>query len=177
MSVSLALIPVALTLRLVMGQRNFSKWVDSMQDKIPTSFRNETELVRTVHKAGFDTEKWGGSIKTHIDEQFYFFWEYIDGQWLAVFAKSDDKVIIERFAAEINRAAGRHVFGESGSVQQAEQIAAAQPARPVAERKRLRPRSRRISATGSCYIGRWRSLALTRLAMARKSAAGRKIRN
>jgi len=112
MSVSLALVPVALTLRLVMGKRNFSNWIDSMQDKYPTSFRNEQELVRAVHLAGYDTEDWGGSIKTHIDEKFYFFWETVEGKWTAVFDKSDDKAIIERFMEDINRAAGRRVFGE-----------------------------------------------------------------
>jgi len=111
MSVSLALVPVALTLRLVMGKRNFSNWVDSMQDKYATTFRNEQELVRAVRGAGYDAEKWGGSIKTHIDEDFYFFWEQEDGRWIAVFDKTDDRATIERFMEEIDRAAGRRVFG------------------------------------------------------------------
>lgn len=112
MSVSLALIPVALTLRLVMGKKNFDKWVESMQERVPTDFKNELELVRTVRKAGYDAEKWGGSIKTHIDgESLFFFWELIDGKWTAVFGKNDPKHKIERFMSDLNKTAKRQVFG------------------------------------------------------------------
>lgn len=114
MSVSLAMIPVALTLRLVMGKENFEKWIESMQERVPTTFESELELMRTVRKAGFDAEKYGGSIKTHIEgEKLFFFWELVEGKWMAVFAKSDSKVRIEQFMAEINRAAGRHIMGQS----------------------------------------------------------------
>jgi len=113
MSVSLALIPVALTLRLVMGKEHFNKWVESMQVKEPSRFKNELELVRTVRKAGYDADKWGNNIKTHIDgKNLFFFWERVDGQWVAIFGKSDSRQRIERFMADINRAAGRAIFGE-----------------------------------------------------------------
>ncbi|AZK45382.1 hypothetical protein [Paenibacillus lentus] len=122
MSVSLAMIPVALTLRLVMGKQNFDRWVESMEVKEPSTFQNELELVRTVRKAGYDAEKWGGSYKTHIDgEDLYFFWELDDGKWTAVFGKSDSKVKIKQFMADINQAAGRQIFeqlqgqGQSGT--------------------------------------------------------------
>lgn len=114
MSVSLALVPVALTLRLVMGKENFNQWIESMQERVPSNFKNELELVRTVRKAGYDAEKWGGSIKTHIDgENMFFFWELIDGKWTAVFSKSDSKSRLQSFMTDINNAAGRNIFGES----------------------------------------------------------------
>lgn len=115
MSVSLTLIPIALTLRLVMGKNNFNKWVESAQIKVATDFKNDLELVRTVRKAGYDAEKWGGSIKTHIDgKNLYFFWEKVEGKWTAVFGKSDSKAKVEHFMNELNRVAGRNVFENSG---------------------------------------------------------------
>lgn len=117
MSVSLVLIPIALTLRVVMGKKNFNNWAESMQLKVPTIFKNELELVQTVRKAGYDAEKWGGSFKTHLDgEQTYFFWEQIDGIWTAVFGKSDSQQEVERFMAEINRVAEREIFGTGASL-------------------------------------------------------------
>lgn len=111
MSVSIALIPVALTLRLVMGKDKFDRWAESMQVKEPSTFENELELVRTVRKAGYDAEKWGGSYKTHIDgEDLFFFWELDDGKWTAVFGRSDSRQKIRQFMAEINQAAGRQIF-------------------------------------------------------------------
>ncbi|MDQ0090960.1 hypothetical protein J2T12_004386 [Paenibacillus anaericanus] len=114
MSVSLALIPIALTMRLVMGKQNFNNWVESVQVKESTTFTDELELVRTVRKAGYDAEKWSGSIKTHIDgENLFFFWEHIGGKWVAVFGKSDSKQLINQFIDNINKTAGRPIFETS----------------------------------------------------------------
>lgn len=98
MSVSLALIPLALTLRVVMGKDKFDDWADSMQVKVPTNIENESDLVRTLQKAGYDAEKMGGNIKTHIDgEKQFFFWELIEGKWHAIFAKSDSQTVLKQF--------------------------------------------------------------------------------
>ncbi|MGG4145497.1 hypothetical protein ABEW34_20590 [Paenibacillus algorifonticola] len=111
MSVSLALIPVALTLRVVMGKKNFENFANSMQVKEPTNFRNELELVRTVRKAGYDAEKWLGIIKTHIDgDKQFITWEHVDGKWQAIFTKLDSREMIESFMHSINYGAGRNVF-------------------------------------------------------------------
>jgi hypothetical protein len=111
MSISLALIPVALALRVVMGKANFENWVNSLQVKIPTGLTSEMELILTVKKAGYDLEKWGGSYKTHIQgERKFFFWEYIEGKWTAVFAKSDPKEMIFGFIQDMEKKAGRSVF-------------------------------------------------------------------
>lgn len=111
MSIQLALVPIALALRVVMGKDNFNTWVNSLQIKIPTNFENELDLVRTVKKAGYDAEKWGGSIKTHIQgEQQFFFWELIDDKWTAVFAKADSKDMITKFIKDLEDKSNRNIF-------------------------------------------------------------------
>lgn len=111
MSVSLALVPIALTMRAVMGKKNFDDWVQSMQLTIPSLFKKESELVRTVRKAGYDCERWPGSVKTEIDgEKLYFFWEFLDDKWIAIFSKTDSKQKIEQFIANVNKTAGKQMF-------------------------------------------------------------------
>lgn len=111
MSVSLALIPVALTLRVVMGKEGFENWVQSMQVRRPTNFEHEVDLIVTVRKAGYDAEKWAGLIKTHIrGEQNFFFWELIDGTWTAVFAKSDSQQMVSHFIQDLEEKSGRKIF-------------------------------------------------------------------
>lgn len=114
MSVSLALIPVALTLRLVMGKNSYDKWVRSLEVREPTDFKSEMELVRTLRKAGYDAERYGGSIKTHFsDSDQFFFWEYIDEQWTAVFLKSDSRSSIKNLMLRMNQTAGGEIFSDA----------------------------------------------------------------
>jgi hypothetical protein len=111
MSISLILLPVALALRVVMGKQNFESWIDSLQIKVATEFQDEKDLFITVRKAGYDAEQWGGTIKTHArGEEFFFFWEQIDGVWTAVFAKSDSKTDIKRFIRDLEQKTGRRIF-------------------------------------------------------------------
>ncbi|OCA87834.1 hypothetical protein A8F94_08310 [Bacillus sp. FJAT-27225] len=111
MSVSLALIPLALTLRVVMGKDKFNNWVESAQLKVPTTFENELDLVRTVRMAGYDAEKWGGSIKTHLDgEKQFFFWELVEGKWHAIFSKHDPMPLLEGFMKDLELKSNRKLF-------------------------------------------------------------------
>lgn len=111
MSVSLVFVPVALAMRVIMGRENFENWTNSMQVKVPTNFKNELELVRTIKKAGFDAVKWGGSIKTHINgEKEFFFWDKVDGEWRAVFSKYDSQQTIDNFMKQVETSAGRIIF-------------------------------------------------------------------
>lgn len=115
MSVSLALLPVALALRVAMGKEGFENWVQSMQVRMPTSFENEVDLVVTVRKAGYDAEKWAGVVKTHLRaERNFFFWELVDGRWTAVFAKSDSKEMISWFVEDLESKSGRSIFLADG---------------------------------------------------------------
>jgi hypothetical protein len=52
MSVCIALLPVALAMRVVMGKKNFENWVNAQQIKVPSNFTTELELTRTVKKGG-----------------------------------------------------------------------------------------------------------------------------
>lgn len=116
MSVSIALLPVALAMRIVMGKQNFENWVKAQQIRVPSSFKTELELSRIVKKAGYDAVKFGASIKTHLDgENVFFFWEFVDGKWIAVFSMHHDRAILSRFISGVESIAGFKVFGELSS--------------------------------------------------------------
>lgn len=118
MSVSLALIPVALALRVAMGKEGFENWIRSQEVRIPTNFKHEVDLIVTVRKAGYDAEKWAGLIKTHIrGERNFFFWELEDGVWTAVFAKSDSQQMVSRFMDDLESRSGRNIFGSDENTQ------------------------------------------------------------
>lgn len=123
MSVSLALLPVALALRVVMGKENFEAWVASQQERVETDITSEYELARLLKTAGFDAVKFGALVKTHLDgERSFFFWEFIDGKWVAVFSKGADLELRKALIARLETAAGRQVFsqGIGGEVNQSE---------------------------------------------------------
>jgi hypothetical protein len=123
MSVSLALLPVALALRVVMGKEGFEAWVASQQERMETDISSEYELARILKLAGYDAVKYGALVKTHLDgERSFFFWELIDGKWVAVFSKGSDLELRETLISALEAAAGRHVFskGEAGNVNQSE---------------------------------------------------------
>jgi len=112
MSVSIALLPVALAIRIVMGKENFENWVKAQQVRVPSTFTTELELARNVIKAGYDAVKFGSSIKTHIDgEKSFFFWELVDGKWVAIFPKYQEQAVIDRFIVSVESIVGQKVFG------------------------------------------------------------------
>lgn len=116
MSVSIALLPVALAMRIVMGKDNFENWVKAQQVRVPSSFKTELELSRAVKKAGYDAVKFGASIKTHIDgENVFFFWEFVDGKWIAIFSKHHEQAILNKFMSSVESAAGFKIFGEQAN--------------------------------------------------------------
>jgi len=116
MSVSIALLPVALAIRVVMGKDNFESWVESQQVRVPTNFESELDLAITVKKAGYDAIKYGSSIKTHLQgEQTFFFWEKVGNQWQAVFSKYHEQAILDQFVSDIELIAGKKVFSVTDS--------------------------------------------------------------
>ncbi len=116
MSVSIALLPVALAMRIVMGKENFENWVKDQQIRVPSSFKTELELSRIVKRAGYDAVKYGNSIKTHIDgENLFFFWEFVDEQWVAVFSKHHEQAILNKFMLSLESVAGFKIFGEAAN--------------------------------------------------------------
>ena len=116
MSVSLTLLPVAIAMRVVMGKENFEKWIEAQQDRVATDITSEADLVRCLKLAGYDAEKYGTMIKTHIEgEESYFFWECIDGKWVAIFSKYLDDSLKEAFMEKMEDAAQRAIFLQTDS--------------------------------------------------------------
>jgi hypothetical protein len=114
MSLSLVFVPAVLVLRVVMGQEEFNNWTESSQVKMPTSFDNEIELVKTVKMAGYDAYKVGSLIKTHLNaEKQFFFWEKINGKWTAIFSKYDSQEVIRTFISNLESKAGRKLIYNS----------------------------------------------------------------
>jgi len=128
MSVCIALLPVALAMRIIMGKENFDNWVNAQQVRVPSAFATELELVRTVKKAGYDAIKFGSLIKTHFDgEKSFFFWELVDGKWIAIFSKSDDKAVLDKFKSSVELVAGRAIFGDLPKVTATAQVSPKYP--------------------------------------------------
>lgn len=118
MSISLVLIPAVLVLRVAMGGDKFQSWVESSQIKIPTCFTSEKELVNVVKMAGYDANRIGRLIKTHINgEREFIFWENINGVWNIVVSKYTSQDIIRQFITELeNRAEKKVVFTKTNPI-------------------------------------------------------------
>lgn len=111
MSFSLALVPVALALRVVMGRDNFQRWVQEMHVKVPTTFADEFDLLRSVRQAGYDAEVWGGVRKTRVDDHGHvMMWELVDGAWVAVFSRADGEEFMRRTMHDLESKTGRRIF-------------------------------------------------------------------
>jgi len=124
-SLCIALIPIALAMRVAMGKDNFEKWIASNEQRFLTNFKNERDLISTVEKAGYDTGKWGDSIKTHINgENEFLFWELVDDNWTAVFSKSCPEQDLRHFIEVIEKKSGRKLFNVQHPTQKTTQISA-----------------------------------------------------
>ncbi|GAB6056535.1 hypothetical protein JCM15415_18510 [Methanobacterium movens] len=111
MSVNLALVPLALAIRAIMGEKNFNEWVESHQLRAPTKIENKKDLVSCLNKAGYDAQEWGSSIKTHIDgEKEFFFWNFIEGRWVAIFSKTDSNLMIKKFMDNLESQNHQEIF-------------------------------------------------------------------
>lgn len=73
MSVCLALIPVALVMRVAMGKEKFDNFIEANTAIINTNLKDENELKACINKAGYDTINFFGDIKTHIGKGKYTF--------------------------------------------------------------------------------------------------------
>jgi hypothetical protein len=111
MSVSIALLPVALVMRLVMGKEGFDNFVKAQQWRIPTRFSSRADLSLAVKKAGFDVVDYSSFLKTHFQGQDNFmFWECVNGKWEAVFSIYDDKAVVLAFLEKVGASADPQVF-------------------------------------------------------------------
>ena len=110
MSICLLVIPIALGMRAVMGEKKFNEWVESNTMRMATNFKDEQDLLQTVKSAGHDAEPWGEMYKTHIGKELWFFWEKHEGKWQANFSKSDDMNKIKTFFRDLQRSANRQIL-------------------------------------------------------------------
>lgn len=123
MSVNLELVPVVMAMRESMGEENFHKWVESMQMRVPTKFKEKKDLVKCIETAGYDAQNWGSAIKTHINrEENFFFWEYAEGKWCAIFSKSDSRAMIKKFMDDLENKSGATVFSDTPQLKRKPQI-------------------------------------------------------
>lgn len=128
MSVSLVMLPVALAMRVVMGEEGFENWMRSTEERFTTEFQSQAELVRTVQGAGYDAEDWGGIIKTHIHgEEEFIWWQLEEGKWVAIFYKRQVPAISHPFMQALEARAGRAIFVRP----EAAPAAVAQPATSI----------------------------------------------
>ncbi|APF27096.1 hypothetical protein NPD7_2064 [Clostridium sporogenes] len=114
MSVSVALIPAVLTLKVIMGSKYFDNWVEDSKINLPTILKNEKEIIKTVKQAGYKINKYGNLFKTEIKgENEFITWEKENGIWNVVFSKYDSKEMIVDFIMNLNNKAGRKVIYNS----------------------------------------------------------------
>jgi len=111
MSVSMFLVPQALALRQKKGEQYFYEWLEARGVYL-TAFANKRELIETVRKAGYETRRYLGSLVTYIDEDRFFYWEYVNRRWVAeIGRRTFPKEKIRKFIEDVNAAAGQHVIG------------------------------------------------------------------
>ncbi len=114
MSVSVALIPVVLTLKVVMNVKDLDNWVENSKINMPTTLKNEEEIIKTLKQAGYKINKYGNLFKTEINgENEFITWEKKKGIWNVVFSKYDSKEMIVDFIMNLNNKAGRKVIYKS----------------------------------------------------------------
>lgn len=124
MSVSLTLVPVALALRVIMGEKKFNDWIRSMQIRMPTKISQKSDLTTCLEKAGYDAKNFGDAVKTHIGttKETFFFWEFENGKWVAVFSKQLPSIMINSFILNFENANNKKIFLNSDFKEEIGQI-------------------------------------------------------
>jgi hypothetical protein len=114
MSISIALLPLALAMRVVMGKEKFEAFVRANQIRIKTEISTEGQLIDILASAGFDANKYGAVVKTHlVGGSRFMIWELEAGKWSAVFPVDLGLPFVENFFAIIKGACGKDVLSES----------------------------------------------------------------
>jgi hypothetical protein len=105
------LIPVALALRVIMGKKRFNSWVRSMQIRMPSNIKSKKELIDSLGKANYDALIFGNAVKTHYgSKKEFFFWEFENGRWIAVFSKQVPITKIKQFISNFDTANNTNFF-------------------------------------------------------------------
>lgn len=109
MSINVFMIPVALTVRAVMGKDRFDEFVKSSEIRVRTTIKKDEDIAILINRAGYDFEENFGLKKTHFTGGF-FFWEIQKGVWEAVFSKYYAQEEIEKFKCRLKEVAGDGIF-------------------------------------------------------------------
>lgn len=117
MSVCLALIPVALVMRVAMGKEKFDDFIEANTAIINTNLKDDNKLKECINKAGYDTINFFGDIKTHIGKGKYTFiiWKKDDhGNIYIDMSKSYLETIeFKTFKNKLEQIYGENIFTES----------------------------------------------------------------
>lgn len=113
MSINIALIPLALAMRVVMGKDGFEDFVRQNELVRYTNFKNFNDIANSVNKAGYDFKTQYGILKTHYKTGGYFYWEIRDGYLCAVFSVYDENSEITNFINSLEKIFGKQIFYKS----------------------------------------------------------------
>lgn len=111
MSISIALIPLALAIRTALGPEQFEEWVHARQLTVTSTFTDKAELVKALKHAGYDAEPWNGSLKTRTDGENFVFWDLLHGKWQLVGVHEDSERMRHlMMTMEVNNTSGQKLF-------------------------------------------------------------------
>lgn len=115
MSFNIFMVPVALALRVVMGEEGYNNWARSKENRMRTNIKKESELERIVGMAGYDFIPYSSFRKTHFSNTF-FIWEKEEDSWTAVFSTYDNEEEVRLVTEKLNRAARKNIFSRSMNI-------------------------------------------------------------
>jgi len=106
------MVPIALAMYVVMGEKKFISWVHSKEIEIKTTFTNLQEVKVYLAKAGYDFKMEHGLYKTHysFEKEDFFIWDIREGKVCAIFSIYDDKEKMQRFISSFERVLGKQCF-------------------------------------------------------------------
>lgn len=103
-------LPIALTARVVLGKEKYNEWINRGAINVEADFADENDLTSTLKKAGYETVRWMGFLKTHYKNGNFFFWEIKNEKYIAKMNAYDGNDVIHQFFRDVEAAANRIIF-------------------------------------------------------------------
>lgn len=113
MSINIALIPLALVMYVVMGDKKFNEWARNGELVKYTSIKSFKIIQKFVKQAGYDFQEVYGIQKTHFAGRNWFSWEIRGGYVCAVFSKYDSMTDLSNFINNVENTIGKKIFFDS----------------------------------------------------------------
>ncbi|MEF9953101.1 hypothetical protein [Clostridium sp.] len=111
MSISLALVPLVLVLRVAIGEKELDDWVDSAQIRLFSYIQSEDEFRILIKKSGYNVVEEGRLTKIHInDKGNYCYIDKINNNMAVTFDNLKSVDIVREFTKNIKNTAQREVF-------------------------------------------------------------------